>query len=195
MFDYTWDKFGLCSTWNWDADGQQLLLCFNLPPGIRASMIDSLLNQGGSIEKSSPFALITFALDHIIPCYDGMVWTCRDAIMGLERSRSKEAVHSSYFGTMHDLARQAIYCKETVSAVMVTLIEICEEYERWQRDKTGTAADGKGLLRSHLATLSYLELRSEALEARVTNEINLVSMPSPGMSHLDELDTKELNRD
>lgn len=87
--------------------------------------------------------------------------------------------HPDYVA-MHELARHTIHSSEMIAAAAETVANLIQEHELFVNDNASlvlsTTLNKQAMrqLRSHIALLKSLHLRSKALEDRLQNEINLV---------------------
>jgi hypothetical protein len=82
---------------------------------------------------------------------------------------------------MHELARHTIHSSEMLAVAAETIANLVQEHEIFLHDSASPVLSALSkqtirTLRSHIAILKCLHLRSKALEDRLRNEINLVSI-------------------
>jgi hypothetical protein len=79
------------------------------------------------------------------------------------------------FPFLHNIARHIIHSTETLEVSIRTVIEMIAKFERIEASDQISSLHRLDL---HRQTLSNLRARSQALEARLRNEISLVSCKS-----------------
>lgn len=139
---------------------------------------------GTRVGGGDAFALMAVAMEAVVAAFDAAIWSWRDHIRYFEMRRKMDdgSVEDKYT-LMHELARHAINCSESLEAGLGNLEQIIEEHEGWCSEMM---VEGEGgieerravgrELRSYKALLNALYLRSARLEKRLKNEISLVSM-------------------
>lgn len=173
---YRWDKLGFC-TW-WQPDGSSVLFCFDTPHLTREQIQQSLLSGNAKIRTTSPFLMHSFLLPFIVRNFDHAVWSCRDLVRSLEKDRPSIQRPHSDFVQMHEIARHTLHSTEVIATALIVVEGMLEELEEhWANaPTTAIAVELQRELQFHRATLRCRKLRSQALEDRLKNEINLVSL-------------------
>lgn len=172
---YRWDKLGFC-TW-WRPTGSSVLFCFDTPHIVREQIQQSLLSGNSGVSSTSPFFMHAFLLPFIVRNFDHAVWSCRDLVRSLEKERPSIQRPHSDFVQMHEIARHTVHCTEVIATAVIVIDSMVEELEkRWADVPSPSAAlEIQRELQFHRSTLRCRKLRSQALEDRLKNEINLVS--------------------
>lgn len=85
--DYKWHEMSFFSTWSGRSN---ILICFDLPDGLRRS-IEASLSQGSehACDSSAPYSLHDVVLTGLMPLYDEQVWLVRDQIRNAEKVRDR----------------------------------------------------------------------------------------------------------
>jgi hypothetical protein len=179
---YKWNKLGFCTQWRPD-EKSMTLLCFDLPDGLKDKMIQTLLKTPQASFSTNPFAHLAFVLPLIVGSFDRAVWSCRDLIRELEQGRPDVRSPKLQYVRMHEIARHAIHSTEMLATSLTVLDSIIAEvqqqnaqYSHSREELTAVDRD----LNFHRSTMRCLQLRSQALEDRLRNEINLVSLTNEG---------------
>lgn len=118
-------------------------------------------------------------LMHIAESFDRAVWSWRDVVRELEKTRpDKDLPAKRSFEHMHEAARHVIHSSE----ILATAISVTEAVTRKARlnqpqehEHDPTCAKILDDLEFCTSLLTSFRNRSQALEKRVDNEINLVS--------------------
>ena len=154
-----------------------VLLCFDLPEVLKDQMAQTLLGPNTVSLSTTPFAFTAFLLPLIVANFDKAVWSCRDLIRGLEQERPEVLNPKLQYVRMHEIARHAIHSTEMLGTSLTVLDSILTEMRQHSKDinlgRDDLAAERD--MNFHRSTLRCLQLRSQALEDRLRNEINLVS--------------------
>lgn len=85
--DYEWHEMSFFSTWSGRCN---ILICFDLPDGLRNSIETSLI-QGSehACDLSAPYSLHDLLLTDLTSLYDEQVWLVRNQIRNAEKVRSR----------------------------------------------------------------------------------------------------------
>ena len=175
---YKWDKLGFCTQWR-PAEKSMTLLCFDMPDGLKDKMTHGLLKTPQASFSTTPFEFFAFLLPLIVANFDRAVWSCRDLIRELEQDRPDVLNPRLQYIRVHEIARHAIHSTEMLGTSLTVLDSIVTEVQQqnsqhpnsWEK-LTAVERD----LNFHRSTMRCLQLRSQALEDRLRNEINLVSL-------------------
>ncbi|GAM83095.1 hypothetical protein ANO11243_010810 [Dothideomycetidae sp. 11243] len=169
-----WTSIGIVTRWS--SEGSFLTMLPMASPKIQENMIRLLNEREGPIHHNDPFSVLAILLESVMHAFDYAVWSWRDHIRYTEQRRNVDSPQSKYT-FMHELARNAINCAETLATGLKVLESITEEHAVWAADHGAAARaesqDVSRSLRGHKALMHGLHLRSCALEARLRNEISL----------------------
>lgn len=152
-------------------------MCFGLTNELRDEVRKSLEESSQPLIASSPYNAHAFILPFVVRIFDTSVWMWRDWIRESESRRHDNANSRAAFLAMHELARHAIHSTETLTSALVVVRSIIEEQrERKPLLHTASPSDvNTSRVFQHQKTLLEILLnRSQALERRLQNEINLV---------------------
>jgi hypothetical protein len=149
-----------------------------LPADSRTRFEQFLLKDDVSITPSSPFTPHAKALKYIVSRFDHAVWSWRDAVRECEEARLMlNTLDPDWVTSMHEIARHVIHTSEMLEmALNVThsLIDEANTLHR-QRQFSGSNYVNESCDIKHSKTmLQCLLLRSQALEKRIQNELQLV---------------------
>jgi hypothetical protein len=76
---------------------------------------------------------------------------------------------------MHEIARHIIHSSETITVAVEILNSMLKCYSNILHSSSAVEIDTQAELQQQASLLKCLQLRSQAVEARLRNEINLVS--------------------
>ncbi|KAL4875900.1 hypothetical protein BJY04DRAFT_201010 [Aspergillus karnatakaensis] len=180
--DYTWKQPSLHITWD-HATGRQVVYIFDFLP-LEDQEQDKFLKilPPAEARKHNPFAWHAAFSAVILEQYDEAFWAVRDLVRDHEKNRRFNINNKSFFTELHDIARHAFHYSEIIGVAEHTLSRLIQEQVRW-REEDGTAIrDKSGIahwLNSHQELLLQqknavaLKAKSESLNQRLSNEINL----------------------
>lgn len=203
---YDWQKLRFHTYWR--PMTSCIILCFDLPPVFKAALKHSV--QTSSCElASSPFLRDPYmAHAKILECvttqFDKAVWSWRDLVRGIEKNNrlSLDGLQVDY-GVMHDIARHVLHSSEMLAVTISTVKNIMDEHTAFhcsiplnvgnnvpfRSGSKGAVAEARKVdqsLHYHSSLLYCIHLRSQALEKRLQNEINLVSTIAPLTSFISQ---------
>jgi hypothetical protein len=116
-------------------------------------------------------------LIHIVESFDRAVWSWRDVVRELEKTRpDHNAVAERSFEHMHETARHVIHSSEmlaTAVSVAEAVIKEASVFPSLEHDLAHATILKD--LEFHVSLLTSFRNRSQALERRLDNEINLAS--------------------
>lgn len=176
---YQWHELGFFTQWR--PSTGMVVLCFDLPSSLQDTIRKALLESSTPIPLSHPFALHAILLEHIVNLYNRALWEWRDYVRKLEKHRATlENPNPDYEG-MHEIARHIVHSSEMLDTAMTVVNSMLSELtifttengllsKQAERDARQTAK----AFRHHITVLRCLHKRSQALEKRLQNEINLV---------------------
>jgi hypothetical protein len=172
---YYWDQLTFFTQWRSSTD--MVIMCFGLTTELRDEVRKSLKGSPQLLIASSPYDAHAFILPFVVRVFDTSVWMWRDWIRESESRRHDNANSRAAFLAMHELARHAIHSTETLTSALVVVRSIIDEQrERSPLLHTASTLDvNTNRVFQHQKTLLEILLsRSQALERRLQNEINLV---------------------
>ncbi|KAL7773123.1 hypothetical protein CFE70_003087 [Pyrenophora teres f. teres 0-1] len=172
---WEWYEMGFFACWS--QLGSITLLCFDLPAKTQLEIQSTICPQ--DVSGICPYAMFSLVSDALLRLYDDSVWAVRNHISQWEARRSQE---TDYF-LLHEVARHGVHVSETLNAAMRSLDAMQHHRERFHtanhfvRDSNGYKHWDKVRSRFEfqLRFLEGLLQRSEANNARIQNEITLVS--------------------
>ena len=189
----------------WTSKGGQILFCFDIPLVLRDHLQTLFLSPSIMPKLSDVYSPHVLVIDEIIKLFDRSVWSLRDVVRATEKVKlpsytisKREAVdnHSQNrpgtvqqepnFPLLHDLARHTIHSSESLDVAIDTMTGILGQHELFL-DAGRSYIDidpvvsqrTKQHLRFQIQMMRSLKARSKANEARLRNEINLVSRRRP----------------
>ena len=171
---YDWYKLGFST--RWQRSNSSLVLCFDLPTTLRSRLQDALSGVSPRTFIESPFAFHIVALEHVADLFDQSVWSWRDVIRAFEQKRPNVKDPRVEYDRMHEAARHVIHSSETLLVTLNVVEAMIEEHAaRYSEEKSSVRSLETGrAFRYHKSLFQCLHVRSQALEERLRNEINLV---------------------
>ncbi|MCJ1309542.1 hypothetical protein MMC25_003202 [Agyrium rufum] len=174
---YVWHKFAFCISWTTQCKIR--VLCFGVPITFQQSITDSITRQIIHVDNSQgPLDLNNIIIEEVIALFDRSVWSWRDVVRDLEKNRpvKGDLPPDPDYTKMHEIARHIIHSSETISTAQKTLKAMFRCYDTIRATAlldTQSSEEVKAQLEQQASLLTCLRLRSEAIEARLRNEINL----------------------
>lgn len=170
---YGWHTPSFITTWR--PSGEIVLLCFNFPLEIQESFKNALAKSPIADLQSHPFAFHSLILDYIIDLHDTSIWKFRDFVRQQEQSRPTLQNPKPDYAGLHDLARHVMHASEVSEIALNVIDSVLQEVSTYDKLQN-TATGGGGVacdIRRHRSLLQCINRRSQALEERLRNEINL----------------------
>lgn len=171
---YHWDRLGFVMCWQ--PQGHLILLCFDLPDSLEQQICHGL-GGGETVQHGhGPFSLHPTLLMHVVQSFDRAVWSWRDVVRQIEKSRAMgSSVSTHNFVHMHETARHVLHCSEMLTTALSVLESMTREVGACNVETCGSklSAVVRDLDFCHSLLTSLLH-RSSVLEKRLQNEINLV---------------------
>ena len=196
---YEWYEMGFFTRWT--SKGGHVLFCFDIPTILRDRLETHFLAPSLAPNLSDIYSPHVLVIDEIIKLFDRSVWSLRDIVRATEmvkppsyaagkreaanihfQNRLRTVQHEPNFPLLHDFARHTIHSSESLDVAIDTMSGILSQYE-WFSD-TGrsyidvdpfTSRRAKQYLSFQIQAMRSLRARSKANEARLRNEIDLVS--------------------
>ena len=153
------------------------MLCFDVPADLQESIGKELLADDVAQYGQGPFSLHAILMMRVVESFNKAVWSWRDVVRDLEKTRaSDDSLEKRSFEHMHETARHVIHCSE----MLETAISVAESLVKEVRGSSSYQGDLTCLsivkdLELSVSLLISLRNRSQALEKRLENEINLAS--------------------
>ena len=197
---YEWYEMGFFTRWT--SKGGHVLFCFDIPLILRDRLKTLFLPPSITPKLSDLYSPHMLVIDEIIKLFDASVWSLRDIVRATEmvkmpsyatgkseaaNNNLQNRLHTVQYGPnfplLHDFARHTIHSSESLDVAIDTMSGIISQYE-WFSD-TGRSYINFDFAISrrtqqHLSfqiqAIRSLRARSKANEARLRNEIDLVSM-------------------
>ncbi|KAL9098649.1 MAG: hypothetical protein Q9163_005733 [Psora crenata] len=128
------------------------------------------------------YSLHMLVIDELIELFGKSVWSLRDFVRGTEMNRLGAVQQEPNFPLLHDFARHTIHSSESLDVAIDTVAGILSQHE-WFLDAGRSyigvdptvARRTRQHLRFQIQVMRSLRARSKANEARLRNEIDLVS--------------------
>lgn len=185
----------------WISSGGQIIFCFNAPQTLHDSLQTLFLSPSTTPRLSDIYSLHLVVIDDIIDLYDKSVWSLRDIVRMTElvepsrvRSRKRTTINNHFqnrldvarqrpnFPLLHDFARHTVHSSETLDVAIDTMGGLLNQHE-WFSNAGRSYIDvdlivsrrTRQHLRFQIQMMRSLKARSKANEARLRNEIDLVS--------------------
>ena len=185
----------------WTSKGGHVLFCFDIPLILRDHLKSLFLSPSTTPKLSDIYSLHMLVIDEIIKLFNRSVWSLRDIVRATEmvklpsyaigkrelannnfQNRLRTVQHGPNFPLLHDFARHTIHSSESLDVAIDTISGILGQYE-WFSDTRRSYIDVNSVVsrrtQQHLSfqiqAMRSLKARSKANEARLHNEIDLVS--------------------
>lgn len=198
---YNWDEIAFSVSWIRGAGVQ--VLCFDVPDALRHAIIHSIMSIDISLISDSAWCLNNIIVEEVVAYFDKSVWLWRDVVRDVEkvfpgpillvgskdtdpdqnRPITPDQAPDPDYIHMHEIARHIIHSSETLAVAQETLKSMLETYNRVAASPAVERLSSPDLiseLEQQISLLKCIHLRSEAMEARLKNEINLVCAISLG---------------
>lgn len=170
---YGWHTPSFVTTWE---PGKLTLLCFNFPAEAQKSFKETLLAAQPTHLTSHPFAVHSLVLDHMVDLHDTAIWKFRDAVRLQEQSRPTLQHPKPDYAGLHDLARHVMHASEVSEIALNVIDSILQKVSTFNTTPAAQSATHMNIaadIRRHRSILQCINRRSQALEERLRNEINL----------------------
>ena len=185
----------------WTSNGGHVLFCFDIPLILRDRLKTLFLSPSITPKLSDLYSPHVLVIDEIIKLFDTSVWSLRDIVRATEmvklpsyatgqrevanshlQNRLRTVQHRPNFPLLHDFARHTIHSSESLDVAIDTMSGILGQYE-WFSDTGRSYINVDSVIsrrtQQHLSfqiqAMRSLRARSKANEARLRNEIDLVS--------------------
>jgi hypothetical protein len=179
--DYHWLRLSFAQRWK--SSGQSDMLCF-MPSNARDEFEKWYMNEAADSAAGSPLAIYAKALEYVTSTFDYAVWSWRNIVRDREKNREEiqdQQEQKYWVISMHEIARHIIHTSEMLEMTSHTFDMILAETDTLQRQEN--PSDSARLscnlafekIKYLRAMLKCIHLRSQALEKRNQNEMNLVS--------------------
>jgi Mg2+ and Co2+ transporter CorA len=172
--DYVWHDFTFFTTWK--PLGIHTVLCFDVHP-IFQDQIQKALNARLPGQDADIYLLHTALTSVILELYDHSVWTIRDRVRDIEKQRMSRPRSDTDYPMLHEIARHACHSSETLLVSVETLNSMRSQYESFLDSRSAKVPIASSRLRQfldfQLSMFKSLHARSLAVEARLSNELNL----------------------
>ena len=181
---------------------QKLMLCLDTPSFFKTWLLRPISSAVPIESKLGIYSMHLLILEELVRLYDRALWSLRDVVRRIETTnnvRDPVELHVlpaqnptvslaevSEFPYLHDVARHAIHSTEVFDVAINNVKEAIDmvtqmsdlaapQYARDGEELNIIHQKALGSLRFNVITLQNLRARSAALEARLRNQINLVS--------------------
>ena len=185
----------------WTSDGEHVLLCFDTPLVLRDRLKTLFLPPSVTTKLPDIYSPHLLVIDEIIKLFDRSVWSLRDVVRATKtvklprkatgktkaanynfQNRLRTVQHEPNFPLLHDFARHTIHSSESLDVAIDTVAGILGQHE-WFSDAGRAYIDVDPIISRHtkqhlsfqIQVMRSLRARSKANEARLRNEIDLVS--------------------
>jgi hypothetical protein len=175
---YSWTEIGI---WTQHRDAHSsILLCLISDPcnaGLVEDIRNSLVGHNASMAISHPYAWHAFLLPHISRAFHTAVWKCRDLIREVEISRPSVSERQTDYPTLHELSRHILHSTETLSMALNVTEDLLNDLIAFRRELQSASSQLAEAIETVKCERSLLQCehgRSQSLESRLRNEIDLV---------------------
>ncbi|OAG42370.1 hypothetical protein AYO21_03538 [Fonsecaea monophora] len=196
VYAYDWYEMGFFTYTL--STGASVAFCIDTPPVFQDGLLEALNSQESHHPPNEGMGFLQSAIvAEVSRLYDVSVWTLRDQIREIEKTRSAARYVDSVldFAQLHDLARHTIHTCEVLAVAVDTLNALLGDY----RSGSGTVCDCRrgttgrlakpdcphNEMRFWLGLLQNFGRRATSLNERLSNEINL------GFNLVVQRDTRE----
>lgn len=170
---YTWMKLWFITVWK--SPTSSTILCFGLDSEMRNRIHQTITTANELFDISSPSHLHASIVGHIVEIFDGAVWSWRNPVRAIEERRASIGCLSDSYESMHELARHIIHSSETLRTAIVVVESMLDNFgSSVSTIPNANTLNAQKEFNFHLTMLRSLLNRSQALELRLQNEINLV---------------------
>ncbi|KAF2687093.1 hypothetical protein K458DRAFT_415362 [Lentithecium fluviatile CBS 122367] len=171
QLSYAWDQVACFATCAGDAKNF-LVLCLDCPKNVQGRLRDQLRATKPAEMNAWHEALLKSVRD----MYDHSVWSLRHCIRDAERGR--DALFASLdfqpdFVHLHEIARHAIHSNETLDVAIDTVERILKDFKKRSQTESDGSLDFPNIVSALEKDLRSIKRRSESLQERLQNEINL----------------------
>ncbi|EXJ71330.1 uncharacterized protein A1O5_05136 [Cladophialophora psammophila CBS 110553] len=178
------------------SSGASVAFCIDTPTVFQNGLLERLNSGKGDAPNEAMAFLQCVIVAEISRLYDVSVWTLRDQIRDIEKTRSAAHYVDSVldFAQLHDLARHTIHTCEVLAVAVDTINTLLADY-RSASDKLCQCPSGFGPsmqpqcphneMSFWLGLLENFGRRAKSLNERLSNEINL------GFNLVVQRDTRE----
>jgi hypothetical protein len=195
-YPYDWHKPGFFTSWT--PQGKTVILCFNAPTILKEAIIRSAMATDLELEMHMPFKLHNILVEEIVTLFDKSVWAWRDLVRDLEKVSLDSGILYSQnmfnneqnrpineppnpgYISMHEIARHILHSSETLAVASETVSSIMAYQASLPKPSNQEASLALRNIQTEVqyqaSLLKCLQLRSQAVEARLKNEINLVGI-------------------
>ncbi|KAK0250085.1 hypothetical protein LTS09_014816 [Friedmanniomyces endolithicus] len=176
---YSWTEIGIWTQWK--PSHSSIMLC-TIDNNDQASVWKDICRtlDPQAIGVSRPSDWHAFVLPYITAAFDRSVWACRHVVRHMEHHRPTAQSPRPDYPIMHELARHSVHISENLAMS----IKVCDSIEQEISDRqqstplSGPATQSARTqalrtIRSHKTLLECAHGRSDALTARLQNEMNL----------------------
>lgn len=172
---YRWEKLGFVTFH--PSSRYFTIFCLDLRDDTQAGIRRLFMEGEPSTSETHLFSAHILILNYILESFDRAVWSWRDVVRELEKSRlQRKYATVQEFDQMHEISRHLIHSTEMLSTAL-SVIECMTKECELTICKTGDQASSVCLreLQFVSSLMKALQHRSNALEKRMENEIALVS--------------------
>ncbi|KAF2024463.1 hypothetical protein EK21DRAFT_46270, partial [Setomelanomma holmii] len=170
---YTWHEMTFCSWWVSD---RCTVLCTGASSLFRGLLKDALDQTGETMPPFEPYSSHVPLIEAIVGMQDSSVWSVRDIVRGIEKANCG----SLHFSMMHEAARHAIHCFETLSVTVATVealqeqtVHLASKNKQMSEPDVGVSLQLRARMDLQVRMLRNLLLRSQSNKERLQNEIAL----------------------
>lgn len=174
---YIWHEMGFFTQWS---ASHSICMTVGAPSEIQEGLRDFLSQNPESLNFADPYSIHVPLMDQIIKLYDRSVWSVRDLIRPVEKARACNPAIEPDFSKLHEDARHAIHCSETLDVAAEVMGQMKYEQASFHKKYTADAISLKtaiektqGYMSFQLQMLKNFRSRSQANHERLNNEITL----------------------
>lgn len=197
QYDYYW--FEMTFFTRWTTPGGHTVLCLDVPDAALARLQALFLSPSKTLDLSDIYSPHLVIVDEIIRLFDISVWSLRNIVrttelvrllrrlkgrkvLTISQNRLSAVEQGHNFPLLHDFARHTIHSSETLEVALETMDGILEQHKfvsdagrQFVRGGFAMSQNTMQHLYFQIRLIRSVRARSHANEARLRNEINLVS--------------------
>jgi hypothetical protein len=129
----------------WRPQSGLVLLCFDLPAYLQQKISEDLLNDEIAQYGRGHLSLHPMLLIHIVESFDRAVWSWRDVVRELEKTRPDyNVVKKRSFEHMHETARHVIHSSEMLATAITVTEAVSRKPTSSQSTNTSTIWPARG---------------------------------------------------
>ncbi|KAE9370170.1 hypothetical protein N431DRAFT_308690, partial [Stipitochalara longipes BDJ] len=175
---FVWHKVSFYAQWS--SPQNTTVLCFNVQSAMRERFQAHLKDTIDNSNLYDPYSFYVPLMREVLSLFDFSIWSLRDMVRFIELNRVSTMPPQPDYPKLHELGRHIIHSSEAIDVAIESFASLIAQHDLFSRQhipKNHKAFSGKThnqeFLNFQLSVLKSLRLRSQAIQARLQNEINL----------------------